>query len=400
MSAAWKYRAAAAGGQVVEGVVQAANERAARDELRRQTLVPIEVQSSAPVTARRNLLTLNRKLEAAAVAMRALATLVSAGTTLDVALDFAARESDDPLVAGALAQARRDVHGGSSLANAFAQHTEIFGKLAPAMVRAGEESGSLGASLDRLAQHMERVRDLRAQLQSSLIYPALLGAMASLGIVVMLMFVVPRFVGMLSNSGVALPLSTRILVGVSNGFTSLWWLWVGIVAVGALLGTRLKSSPQFVSRWHRIRLGWPLVGDLERRLWTARFSRSLSIMLGSGGRLMASLRVARESVGNVAMASLLDSSIAMIERGEGIARSLHGVLPPLAVHLLGVGEQSGALDEMAGRIADTFDGEVQRSLRTVAGLVEPALILVFGGIVGFVALAMLQAIYAINAGVL
>lgn len=400
MTAAWRYRAAAVSGQVVEGIVQASSERAALDELRRQTLVPIEVHSSAPAAARRTFLTLDRKSEAAAVAVRALATLVSAGTTLDASLDFAARQSGDAQVANALAQARRDVQGGSSLANAFAQYTGTFGELAPGMIRAGEESGSLAASLDRLALHMERSRDLRAQLQSSLIYPALLGAMASLGIIVMLTFVVPRFVGMLSNAGMVLPLSTRILVAISSGFTGFWWLWVGIIAAGSLLVARLRNSPQFVARWHAARLDWPLAGGLERRIWTARFSRSLAMMLGSGGRLMTSLRVARTGVGNVAMASSLDSAISMIERGEGIARSFNGVLPPLAVHLLGVGEQSGALDEMAGRVADTYDGEVQRSLRTLAGLVEPALILVFGGIVGFVALAMLQAIYAINAGAL
>lgn len=144
----------------------------------------------------------------------------------------------------------------------------------------------------------------------------------------------------------------------------------------------------------------PIVGQLELALWTARFTRALGVLLRSGTPMLTALRVSREGIDNLALGTRMDAAIARVERGDRVAMALDGVLPPLATQLLAVGEESGSLDHMAARVADTTDAEVQRGLRTMAGLLEPVLIVLFGGLVGFVALAMLQAIYSVNANVL
>lgn len=400
MTTAFRYRAATAGGDLVEGTLSAESERAALDEIRRRTLVPVSVEASAAKWSKRTWQRGADRADAVATAVRTLAALLGGGATIDRALEFAARQTGHPDVSHALDALRRDVQGGSPFAAALTAQTGVFGSLAPAMVRAGEESGSLDTALARLADHLERAYDLRSQLRNALMYPALLAVVAGVGVIVLLTFVVPRFVSMLAETGGQLPLSTRILVGVSHVLTSFWWLWTGVVVVGSSALLTWSRAPANRATWHGARLDWPIVGELERRIWAARFARGLAVLLQSGSRLLPSLRIARAGVENMALGSAIDAAIASVERGEGVARSFNGVFPPLATQLLAVGEESGTLDVMAARVADTYDGEVQRSLRSLVSLVEPVMIVLFGGLVGFVALAMLQAVYAINAGVL
>lgn len=399
MSSAFRYRAATATGEMVEGVLQADDVRAATDELRRQTLVPVSVEPGVATVATRWQLR-GSQADAVATSLRTLAALAGGGATLDRSLDFAARHAEHPQVASALADVRRDVQGGLPLAAALRARTAVFGTLAPAMVRAGEESGTLDETLSRLADHLERARELRAQVRGALIYPALLAVVAGLGVMVLLGVVVPRFVTMLAGTGGALPLSTRILMGASRALTGGWWAWLLVLVLGLSGVVLMRRDLAWRERWHAWRLRLPIAGALETRLWTSRFTRALGVLLRAGTPMLTALRVARESVDNTALGARLEAVVARVQRGDRLAASLEDVLPPLATQLLAVGEESGSLDAMATRVADTFDAEVQRGLRTLAGLLEPALIVLFGGLVGFVALAMLQAIYSVNANVL
>ena len=402
MTVAYRYRAATAGGQVVEGIVQAESQRAAMDELRRQTLVPVSVEVERPIGARPWFTPRagGNRDDALAVATRTMATMLSGGATLDRALAFASTYAGHPEVGAALRGLRQEVQEGGTLSSAMRSRVAIFGGLAPAVARAGEESGTLDLSLSRLADHFDRARDLRGQLRAALWYPALMGVVSGVGVVVLLTFVVPRFVGMLAESGGTLPASTRLLVSLSRMVTRGWWLVLGVgLIVWSLVRTWLRD-PVNHRRWHKLRLGWPVWGALERGIATARFSRAFGTLLESGAGVLTSLRIAREGVSNDSLGASLDHAGRAIERGERVADSLEGVLPPLATQLLAVGEESGTLAAMSLRVADTYDGEVQRSLRTLVAMVEPLLIVAFGGLVGFVALAMLQAIYSINAGAL
>ncbi|MGQ0648785.1 MAG: type II secretion system F family protein [Gemmatimonadaceae bacterium] len=399
MSHAWRYRAANTAGELVDGIVRAESERAALDELRRQTLVPVVIEATREsASARRR--PRSSRADALAASIRTAAALLGGGAPLDRTLEFAARHAEHPDVAEALIGVRSDVQGGQTLASALRSKAEVFGALAPSIVRAGEESGSLDAALSRLADHLERARDLRSQLRSALLYPALLAVVAGSGVLVLLAFVVPRFVAILTETGGALPITTRLLVGASQAMARYWWLWAAIILIAVGSARTWLRDASHRARWHGARLSWPLVGRLEAATWTARFCQALGALLQSGAPLLTSLRIARDGVENVALGARIETAIARVERGDRLAAAFEGVFPPLATQMLAVGEESGSLDTMASRVADTYDADVQRGLKTAVALVEPLLIMLFGGLVGFVALAMLQAIYSINASVL
>lgn len=404
MSLAFRYRAATPAGEVVEGVVQADTPRAAMEELRRQTLVPVDVAPVAsggePSAALPHWLDGRRRDAALATAARTLASMLAGGATLDRALRFAAEHAGTAELGSALAAVRNDVQRGETLANALRARQTIFGSLAPAVVRAGEESGTLDESLARFADHVERARDLRAQLRAALLYPALMGVVAGVGVIVLLTFVVPRFVAILNDTGGALPLSTRLLMAISAAAVRWWWAGLALGAVAVVSARAWLAVPANRERWHAARLGWPVVGTLERAVATARFTRAFGTLLRGGAPLLTALRVGREAVDNLAIGAALGSAERAVARGEPVATSLGAALPPLATQLLAVGEESGSLDAMALRVADTFDAESQRTLRSLVALIEPLLIVAFGAMVSFVALAMLQAIYSINASAL
>lgn len=396
MTPAFRYRAATAAGELIEGVVQAATPGEAGEALRRQSLVPVSVEADthgADAGRRWRV----RRPEAAAAAVRALALLVGAGVTLERALEFAARHAGHRDVAAALRDVRIAVERGGPLSGALREQP-VFGAFAAAVVRAGEESGTLEASLARLAEWLEQAASLRARIRAALLYPALMGIVTSIGVVVLLVVVVPRFVSILGDLGGALPLSTRLLVGASRVVAGGWWLWMPAIVAGVVGARWWLAEPGNRRRWHAARLRLVLAGEIEQAIGTARFARALGVLLESGTPVLSALRIARASVTNDAMAAGLEAAAARVARGERLSESLRGALPPLAVELIAAGEESGTLSEVCRHVAQAHEERAGRELRTLVRLVEPALILVFGGVVGFIALAMLQAVYAVNAG--
>jgi type II secretory pathway component PulF len=223
-----------------------------------------------------------------------------------------------------------------------------------------------------------------------------MAVVASIGVTVLLLFVVPRFSGMLEEVGGSLPMTTRLLVSGSELLTGWWWLWVILIVLGVLGVRRAMQDPQTKRRWHSARLEWPWLGDLETKYTTARFARTLGILLKSGVAIVPSLKIARGAIGNLALADRIERAAAGVAEGSALAPTLSGTLPPLALQMIAVGEESGRLEDLCLRVANTYDGEVRRALRTLVSLIEPAMILFFGALVGFVALSMLQAIYSIN----
>jgi type II secretory pathway component PulF len=211
------------------------------------------------------------------VAVRTLATLLGAGVPLDRALGFAGDHAGHPEVAAALAATRRDVRAGATLGDAMRRQPAVFGALHVAMLAAGEAGGALGAAAARLADHLDESAELRAQLRAALLYPAVMSVVAGVGVTVLMLFVVPRFVGMLDIAGGVLPLSTRLLLATSRLVAGLWWLWVGLAVAGVAGGRAWLARPENRFRWHRRRLALPVAGRIERGIATARFTRTLGL---------------------------------------------------------------------------------------------------------------------------
>lgn len=398
MSGSFRYTASTTTGEVIEGVVRAGSAHEAINELRRQTLVPVSLEPAAD-RARASWTRRQSANDAIALSLRSLATLLSAGVTLDRALAFAAENVAHAGVGAQLAGVRRRVRDGAPLAAALGAEAMV-GAFGAALVRAGEESGTLDGALARLADHVERVRDLRAQLRSALLYPALMGIVAGVGVLVLLLFVVPRFTALLADVGGTLPWSTRTLVTLSAAVTRWWWLWVPAVALGAVASRQWLAVPANRLRWHAWRLSWPVAGDLERRIAAARYTRALGVLLQSGVGITSAMRLARDVVTNEALVHQLDVAASDVSHGKGIGASLASALPPLASQLIAAGEESGRLPELSLHAAETLDTDAQRQLKSLVAMVEPVLILLFGAVVGFIALALLQAVYSINAGTL
>jgi type II secretory pathway component PulF len=396
----YRYRASTDAGDIVEGVLRAASRDAALRELRRQHLWPVAVDSvgvrADTAVGWRSGGTSRRR--GVALWVRTVATLVDAGAPLDRALGVAQGQASNDDVRRAAQALRAAVQGGMSLADAMRLQPALFDALHVGVVRAGESAGALDSALSTLAGYLEEDAALRAQLTSALIYPVLMASVAMLGTLVLLLFVVPRFSTLLADLGGTMPTSTRVLIMLGSIVTHGWWI-LALAGTAVVIGTRTAlAAPATALAWHRRRLTLPVTGALERSMATARFTRALGLMLAGGLPLLPALRLARTGVTNRAMAVDLERVSQEVARGQRLGASLAGVLSPMAVQLLAVGEESGRLDALCLRAATQHDEEVRRTLRTLASLLEPALILVFGAIVGFVALAMLQAIYAVNAG--
>lgn len=391
----YRYRAATAEGRLVEGTLQSHTRDAVLEEIRRQRLFPIELVEVAvgPKPAFQKRLT-----RAAAVTLwtRTAGTLLAAGMPLDRMLAFTAAHAGHEDFGAVLQQVRRSVQGGATLADALALYPRYFPPMVIAMISAGESSGALDTIFVRLSEHLEESAELRSQVRSALLYPALMSVVAGLGVSVLMFFVVPRFTAILEDVGGSLPWTTRALVAFSSALIGGWWIWLlAVLAIGLSVRTALQDV-RVRERLHAARLGWPLAGDLELKYSTARFARTLGLLLKSGVPILAAMRIAKAAVPNSSTVQRIERAAGAVARGEGVAAALNGSLPPLALEMIAVGEESGQLDELCVRVADTYDTEVRRALRTLVAMIEPAMILLFGALVGFVALAMLQAIYSIN----
>jgi len=395
VNARFRYRASTGRGEVVEGVSEAASRQQLLDELRRRDLHAMSIEETVATRARRE--TFPRRSAAVTRWARNFAALVGAATPLDRALRVSAEQSGHEGLARVLEDVRDAVQAGESLSDALSRYPGWFPPVLPALARAGEASGALGDVLEQAADHLEEADELRSQVRSALIYPALMSVVAAVGVAVLMLFVVPRFAGLLEDLGGSLPLTTRALIGTGAFLHRFWWLLLALLLAVGLGGREWLRRPANRMSWHRSRLGWPVVGDLEAKLVAARFTRTLGLLLSHGLPLLSSLRIARASVGNLHVAAVLERGTTAVAEGHPLSEGVEEALPPIAVEMLAVGEESGQLAAMCLRVADSFDKEVRRAVKVAVSLLEPAMIVAFGVLVGLVALAMLQAIYSVNA---
>jgi len=394
VSTRFRYRASTDRGEVVEGVSEAASRDQLLTQLRERDLHVVSIDEVAPARGGGS----GRFGRDAAVTRwaRNFAALVGAATPVERALQVSADQSGHEGLARVLGEVRASIHAGESLSEALARHPRWFPAVMPAMARAGEASGAMGEVFEQVADYLEEVSDLRSQVRSALIYPALMAAVAAVGVAVLLLWVVPRFAGILEDIGGTMPLSTRDLMATGTFVADFWWLLLGLGLAAVLGGREWLRRPANRQRWHRSRLSWPVLGDLETKILSARFARTLGLLLTHGVPLLPALRIARAAVGNLHVGQALERGMVAVAEGHSLAQSVRRTLPPLAAEMLAVGEESGRLDTMCLRVADTYDKEVRRTVKVAVSLLEPAMIIVFGVLVGVVALAMLQAIYSVN----
>lgn len=399
----YRYTATDATARMVTGSLKAANEQMVAAELRRGGYYPIriEVQGGDQVGAAMDDLLQIRRRPSRQELLRftqQLHSLLGAGLELDRSLAILAELTENRQMKHVTRSVLADIQGGSSLADSLAKHPHVFTKLYVQMVKAGEAGGVMELVLGRLAAFMESSQAIRDEVSSALLYPVLV-LLAGVGAVVVLLNVVlPRFATMFAESGELLPAPTQFLLAVSAVTTDYWWV-AAIVLAATVIGTYaflLTEAGRY--GWDKAKLRMPVLGTLLLELEVARFARMLGTLLQSGVPILIALQIVGETVTNAVIGRALPPVREGVKRGEGIAGPLKasGVFPMLAIQMALVGEEAGRLEEMLLKVADVYDLHVKTSVKRLLSLVEPALILVLGVVVGFIVVSMLLAVFSLS----
>lgn len=410
--AEFAYRAADRSGATRDGALQAPNRDAALRQLRAQGLTPLRLVESAgsapqeaagaaaapaPRPARRRR---DRGPNAADVhhLTGELAVMLRAGLPLDRALRVQIGMSAKPSLAALLDDLLKAVKSGKGLSQALAPHRPLFGDFYINMVRSGEAGGHLGEVMERLAEHLERLRALRESVISALIYPAILIAVAVISVVLMLGFVVPQFETLFADLGEGLPLPTRMIVGLGHGIADWGWLLALLTATAVWLVRRWLATDAG-SAWRDLRLlRLPILGEVVRKYEITRFARSLGTLLGNGVPIVTAVGIATETIGNRHLRGALEGLAPALKQGGRLADALEAaaLFTPLALNMVRLGEETGSLDAMLLELARVHDGEVQSGIKRALTLVEPLLILTLGAVIAAIIVSILMGILAVN----
>lgn len=388
-------------GRKTSGVLEADNPRLARARLREQGLIPIrleavleEAKSSGPG---RRAWRGPRPVELALVT-RQLATLLAAGLTVEEALGTGIEQSESQRVKTVLAGIRGEVLGGNSLAKAMANYPSTFDDLYRAVVTAGEDTGKLAAVLERLADYLEGRNAMRQRVGLAFIYPALVSIISVLVVTGLLTYVVPQIAEVFRNSSQTLPLLTRLLMGLADVLRNYGLLGLLALVAGILIFNRLLRHEAFRHRWHAWLLRMPWLGRLIRTVNTSRLTSTLAILVGSGVPLLAALQTSVGVVSNLPMRAAVSDIQRRVREGASLHRAIAttGRFPPIMAHLVASGEASGQLASMLERIAQQQGQELDNRVQAMSALLEPLLILVMGGVVLVIVLAILLPIFEMN----
>jgi general secretion pathway protein F len=402
----YRYRAVATSGELVHGEMEAASQATVIERLRGQGHLPLAADEVAAGSGSSRRLTLVQWLRRpvlgtprvnrrdVAIMTRELATLLEAGLTLDQSLKLLIDLAEGEALEGLLSDLLERIQGGSSLADALAQHEALFPRVYVSMVRAGETGGALREVLGRLARYLDEAEALREQVKSALVYPIILLILAALSIVVLLTVVLPQFTPLFESAGAELPWLTRAVILTGEGVQRYGWLLL-VAALGAIwLVRRQLKRPARRAQIDRWLLRLPLLGELLAKIDTARFARALGTLLANGVPPLTALAIVQDALANATLRRALGDAAAVMKEGGGLAAPLGrtGVFPRLAVHLLGVGEESGQLDPMLLKIAEVFDRDVRSTIERLMTLLVPALTIVLGLIIAVIITAVLMAI--------
>ena len=401
--AAFRYEAIESDGRTARGVIEADGLRQARARIRELGLVVVKVDTVTQETLHTGSgqrWRLRRGISSSQLSMltRQLATLLEAGLPLEQSFNALIEQSEDESVRHILAGVRSELLAGRTLAQAMGLYTSVFPDIYRALIKAGEASGELGHVMLRLADYTESRQVLRQKVVLAFVYPAIVTVVALCVVLGLLIYVVPQVVSVFQQSQQTLPLLTRLLIGLSSALQATWMYLLLALAGGAFLVRTLLKREEIRFQWHLRLLRLPMIGRLVRGLNTARMASTLAILAGSGVPLLVSLQAAAGVVTNLPMRRALEEAAKKVREGVTLSRALaiSGLFPPILVHLIGSGESSGKLDAMLERAATQQEQEIGSYTSVLTSLLEPVLILLMGGVVLTIVLAILMPIIEMN----
>lgn len=402
----FEYTALNAKGKSVSGIIDCESARAARQKLRTTKIYPVtikEVDHPAQKSGKgslRNIRLFSRKIPSSEITMmtRQMATLLTASFPLVTAMDTIIKQTGSPAFKKIISRIKDSIEEGKSFAAALSDYPNIFSQVYINMIRAGEASGTLEIVMERLADISESQASLNSKIKASLAYPIFMAFVGAVVLFLLMAFVVPNMTSIFTGMGKTLPLPTRFLLGASD-FLSHWWWLFGVLIIAAAYGlSAFKKTEKGRTMIDKMLLAFPVTGTLVLKLAVARFSRTLGSLLENGVSMMSALEVVKNVAGNVIISQTISEAAQEVEQGHELGAALNAAktFPFLSIQMIMVGEQSGELETMLNKVADVYEKEVESSLVSMTALLEPAIILVMGVVVGFIVFSICLPIFEMN----
>jgi type IV pilus assembly protein PilC len=385
-------------GAKASGEVEAESKQIVADQLKQRGLIVLDIadkHASKQIT----LSFMNRiKPADLTILTRQLATMVNSGMTILRALYVLEAQTENQLLADTITAVRKDVEAGLPLSDALERHPKVFNQLFVAMTRAGETGGVLDAALMRVADQLESADSLRRQVKAAMAYPLVVMGFAFTVLIALVVFLVPVFIGVFKQFGGDLPAITKFTVSLSNAITGYWW---AIIAggIGVMYAFRKwKATPAGQKIWDTFKLRIPMkIGTIVQKIALARWSRTLSALVSAGVPLLQALEITGKTAGNWCIEKAMADVIDNVRQGGTISDPLKAasVFPGMVSHMIGVGEETGALDTMLSKIADFYEDQVNSAVKQLASILEPVMIVLVGGMVGFIVISMYMPLFKV-----
>src|SRR5436190_112829 len=392
------FKAMDLAGVKARGELEGDSKQAVSDQLKQRGLIVLDIADKHG--SREIELSFLKRVKAGdlAVFSRQLATMITSGMSILRSLYVLEEQTENKFLRETIVAVRKDVEAGLSLSDAMARHPKVFSTLFVAMTQAGEAGGVLEDSLLRLADQLEKDASLRRQIKSAMIYPALVITFAVGVMLALVAFLVPVFEGVFKQFGGELPSITKVSVGMSHAVTGYWWL-MGMLTAATVAGFfKWKKTSWGRPQWDRFRLRVPMkIGSIVQQVAVARWSRTFSSLAGAGVPLLLALDITGKTGGNVMIEKAMEGVVASVKGGGTIAGPLGQapIFPTMVTHMVGVGEETGALDEMLDKIADFYEDQVEASVKALTSILEPVMIILIGGIVGFIVVSMYMPLFTV-----
>src|SRR5215210_922461 len=396
--ASYVFKAMDVTGAKATGEVDAESKQVVSDQLKSRGLIVLDIADKHASKEIRLAFLERIKPADLTIMTRQLATMVSSGMTILRALYVLEAQTESKLLTETIVKVRKDVEAGLPLSDALERHPKVFSPLFVAMVRAGETGGLLEDSLIRIADQLEKEDSLRRQIKSAMVYPGVVLTFALSVLIGLVTFLVPVFVGVFDQFGGELPTITKFTVFLSDSIKGFWWAWIAGSAGAVYAFRKWKSTYRGRGQWDAFRLKIPMkIGDIVQKVALARWSRTLSALVSAGVPLLAALDITAKTAGNRVVENAMADVIESVKRGGTIAEPLKAssVFPGMVSHMVGVGEETGAMDAMLSKIADFYEDQVAAAVKSLTSILEPVMLVVVGGIVGFIVISMYMPLFKV-----
>jgi type IV pilus assembly protein PilC len=391
--ATYAFKALDLAGAPSKGQIEASDKQAVASQLRSKGLIVIDIEERAPASAGDILARFRRvKADDLVIATRQLATMVQSGMSLLRALYVIEEQTEADKLREIFIAVRKDVEAGVSLSEALAKHPDAFNQLYVAMVQAGETGGILDHTLVRVADQLEKDAALRRQIKAAMVYPSLIGGFALIVLVALVAFLVPVFEKIFVDFGGELPAITKFTVWLSHMMTGRWYVMIAVVAAVVWVFRFWKNSDRGRIQWDRLKLKFPMkIGDIVQKVALARFSRTFSGLIAAGVPMLEAIDITGKTSGNKVIEMAMDDVRESVKRGGSLTQPMTQVpeaFPVMVTQMIGVGEETGALETMMTKVADFYEEQVDAAVKALTSILEPVMIVVVGAIVGFIVIAM------------